>query len=211
MANEKNRINNTGDDDDDEKTISSQYDDELKRNKRIKLAIYIAIFAVFQAIVILVFGLVIMRAKSPKLKLSNIEFNNLDIVNSESPSFDMNLRAMVTIKNPNFGPYEFHETVATFSYGGATVGQAIIPMGDDGMMSTKTIDVIVSLSSSQLSNTGDLRREFSAGTLTLNSVATMTGNVKLMFFVKKKKKEAHMNCTITMDINQKILQFLECN
>ncbi|PON39885.1 Late embryogenesis abundant protein [Parasponia andersonii] len=186
--------------------------DELKRKKRIKLAIYIAIFAVFQVIVITVFGLVVMRAKSPKLRLSNdIEFQNLKVVNSgqSSPSFDMSFSTQVRVKNSNFGPYKFDNTTAIFTYGGATIGQVVIPKGKAGLKSTKKINVVVNLSSSQLPNTANLGSELTSGTLTLSSTAKMTGKVELMLIMKK-KKSANMDCTITMDVNEKKLRSLEC-
>ena len=48
--------------DEESATLTSE---ELRRRKRIKLAIYIAAFAVFQTIVILVFVLIVMRVKTP--------------------------------------------------------------------------------------------------------------------------------------------------
>ncbi|PON39880.1 Late embryogenesis abundant protein [Parasponia andersonii] len=191
--------------------LATLQSDELKRKKRIKLAIYIAIFAVFQVIVITVFGLVVMRAKSPKLRLSNnIDFHNLNIVNvGSSPSFDINFSTQVRVKNSNFGPYKFDNTTAIFTYGGATVGHVIIPKGKAGLKSTKKINVIVSLSSSQLPNTADLGTELAAGTLTLSTTVKMTGKVELMLIMKK-KKSANMNCTIIIDVNQKKLRNLEC-
>ena len=189
----------------------SAYSDakELKRKKRIKLAIYIAIFAVFQIIVITVFGLVIMRAKSPKLRLSNIEIQNLNKVNDGSSSFDMSFNAQVRVKNSNFGPYKFDNTTATFTYGGATVGEVSIPKGKAGLKSTKKINVKVSLNSSQLPSTADLGRDLNTGTLTFSAMAKMTGKVELMFIMKK-KKSTNMNCTITIDVNEQKLRSLEC-
>lgn len=59
--NRQSRVN-----DEESATLQSQ---ELKGKKRIKLALYVAAFLVFQVIVISVFGLVVMRVKSPKLRL----------------------------------------------------------------------------------------------------------------------------------------------
>ncbi|XP_062074462.1 late embryogenesis abundant protein At1g64065-like [Humulus lupulus] len=196
----------------DEESASSQ-SNELKRKKRIRLAMYIAIFLVFQVIVITAFGLVIMRAKSPKLRLSNdIEFQNLNTATSgtASPSFDLTFSAQVRVKNSNFGPYKFDNTTATFTYGGATVGQVIIPKGKAGIKSTKKINVIVNLSSSQLSDTAKLGSELSAGTLTLTGTAKMSGRVELMMIMKK-TKSANMDCTITIDVAAKTVRTFECN
>ncbi|PON97741.1 Late embryogenesis abundant protein [Trema orientale] len=192
----------------------SAYSDakELKRKKRIKLAIYIAIFAVFQIIVITVFGLVIMRAKTPKFRLSNIEIQTLNKANggpSSSPSFDVTFNAQVRVKNPNFGPYKFDDSTAIFTYGNAIVGQVTIPKSKAGFKSTKKINVVVSLSSKQLPNTANLGSDLTTGTLTLSATAKMTGKVELMLIMKK-KKSANMDCTIAIDVNEKKLRSLEC-
>ena len=182
--------------------------DELKRKKRIKLAIYIAIFAVFQIIVITVFGLVVMRAKSPKLRLSkDFEFQNLQT--TSTPSFDMSFTTQVRVKNTNWGPYKFQNTTAVFTHDGAVVGQVDIPKGKAGMKSTKKMDVTVHLSSSQLANTAKLGSELNSGILTLTSTARMTGKVELMLIMKK-NKSANMNCTITIDVAAKTLRSLQC-
>ncbi|PON97750.1 Late embryogenesis abundant protein [Trema orientale] len=184
--------------------------EELKRKKRIKLAIYIVAFIIFQVIVITAFSLTVMKVKTPKLRLANIQFQTLDTSTANSPSFDMSFTTQVRVKNTNFGPYKFDATTATFTYDGATVGQVIIPKGKAGLKSTKKINnVIVNLSSTQLANTANLGSELTAGTLTLSGTANMTGKVELMLIMKK-KKSINMNCTITIDVAAKNLRSLEC-
>ncbi|KAL5551874.1 hypothetical protein UlMin_002050 [Ulmus minor] len=194
----------------DEEAANSQ-EKELKRQKRIKLAIYIAIFAVFQMIVIGVFGAVVMKAKTPKFRLSNdVQVKNLDTTNTvSSPSFNLSFTTQVRIKNPNFGPYKFDGTTAAFTYQGETVGEITILKGKAGMKSTKKIDVSVSLNSTQLANKVSLGAELSSGTLTLRSSGNMNGKVELMWIMKK-KKSTNMNCTIVFDVQPQTLRSLEC-
>ena len=104
----------------DEESSFKTYAEELKRKKRIKLAIYIAGFAVFQTIVILVFALLVMRVKTQEIRLgNNVKFHNVTIGgNSTSPSFDINFTTQLRVKNANFGPYKYDSTIATFMYKG---------------------------------------------------------------------------------------------
>lgn len=192
-------------------TLQPDHDQLIKRKKRIKLAIYIAIFAVFQIIVITAFALVVMRAKSPKLKLSDkFEFKTLTTNSSpSSPSFDMTFTTQVRVKNTNWGPYKFDNTTATFTYDGEPVGEVVIPKGKAGMRSTKKVTVSVSLSSTNLRNTAKLGSELNGGILTLGSTAKMTGKVELMFIMKK-KKSAKMHCSITLDVPKQTVRTLEC-
>ena len=185
-------------------------DEELKRKKRIKLAIYIVVFIIFQVIVITAFSLTVMKVKSPKLRLANIQVQTLTTGAANSPSFDLSFTTQVRVKNTNFGPYKFDATTVNFTYGGATVGQVIVPKGKAGLKSTKKINnVIVNLSSSQLPNTADLGRELAEGTLTLSTAAKMTGKVELMLIMKK-KKSINVNCTITIDVAGKTVRNLQC-
>ncbi|KAL5551968.1 hypothetical protein UlMin_002144 [Ulmus minor] len=202
-------VNGNGHRRSDEESAPTIQSDELKRKKRIKLAIYIVAFVIFQVIVITVIGLTVMKVKSPKLRLDNVQFQTLTTSSSTSPSFDMSFTAQVRVKNTNFGRYKFDGSTMTFTYDGVAVGKVIIPKGKAGLKSTKKINVTVNLSSSALQNTGNLGSELNGGVLTISSSARMTGKVELMM-VMKKKKSADMNCTLTVDVATKALRTLQC-
>ncbi|CAN6579052.1 unnamed protein product [Malus baccata var. baccata] len=186
---------------------SLQSADELKRKKRIKLAVYIGIFIVFQIIVITVISLTVMKVKTPKVRLGNINIQDLNSVPA-TPSFDTKFTTQIRIKNPNWGRYKFDASNVTFLYQGATVGQVDIPKSKAGMLSTKKVNVEVSLSSSSLSSS-NLGSELSSGVLTLNSAAKLTGKVELMLIMKK-KKSSNMDCTIAFELSSKTLRSLQC-
>lgn len=194
--------------DEESATLQSQ---ELKRKKRIKLGICIAVFAVSQVIVNTLFGLVVMRVKSPKLRLSNIQIQNLATGSSTSlpNSFDMSFTTQVRVKNSNFGPYKYDNTTVVFTLHGTTVGELAIPKGSAGMKSIKNINNLqVRLNSQALPSTAGT--ELNSGVLRLSSRAKMTGKVELMMIMKK-KKSAEMECTIVIDVSTKAtVRSLEC-
>ncbi|KAL6274723.1 hypothetical protein ACE6H2_025415 [Prunus campanulata] len=72
------------------------------------------------------------------------------------------------------GPYKFNAGNVTIQHQGATVGVVAVPKRKAGILSTKRINVEVSLSSSAISGS-NLGSELSNGVLTLNSVARLTG------------------------------------
>ncbi|XP_050269131.1 late embryogenesis abundant protein At1g64065-like [Quercus robur] len=194
----------------DEESGALTSNQELKRKKRIKLAIYIAAFAVFQTIVILVFALTVMRVKTLKVRLgTDVTFQNFSTGTQASPAFDLSFTTQVRVKNTNFGPYKFDSTIATFMYQGVTVGQVIIPKGKAGLRSTKKVGVTVNVNSNALPSTTNLGSELGAHVLTLNSHAKLSGKVELMFIMKK-KKSAEMNCTMTIDLSTKAVQSMIC-
>ena len=179
----------------DEESSFKTYAEELKRKKRIKLAIYIAGFAVFQTIVILVFALIVMRVKTPEVRLgNNVKFHNVTIGgNSTSPSFDINFTTQLRVKNTNFGPYKYDNTIATFMHKGVSVGQVTIPKGKAGLRLTKKVGITVNVNSKDLPSSANLAGDLDSGLLMLNSHAKLSGKVELMFIMKKKKKSVEMN------------------
>ncbi|KAK9927090.1 hypothetical protein M0R45_024292 [Rubus argutus] len=183
-------------------------EDELKRQKRIKLFTYIGIFIVFQIIVMTVFGLTVMKVKTPKVRLGEIDIQSLNSVPA-TPSFDTSFTTQIRVKNTNWGPYKFDATTATFLYQGVAVGQVSIPKSKAGMRSTKKINVEVSLNTDGLPSSSTLGSELNSGILTLTSEAKLTGKVELMLIMKK-KKSASMDCTIAFDLSTKTVKTLQC-
>ncbi|BFG31821.1 uncharacterized protein Pyn_37347 [Prunus yedoensis var. nudiflora] len=177
--------------------------DELKRKKKIKMAIYISIFVVFQIIVITTMSLTVMKVKTPKFRLGNINFQSFE----STPSFDLKFTTQIRIKNSaNWGSYKFKASNVTFQHQGQTLGKIDIEKGKVGWLSTIKRNANVSLSSSAIngSNLG-----LSNGVLTLNSVGRLEGKVAIMFIMKK-KKATNMNCTIAFDVTAKTLNPLHC-
>ncbi|KAL4596153.1 hypothetical protein ACB092_12G143400 [Castanea dentata] len=164
--------------------------EELKRKQRIKLAIYIAAFAVFQTIVILVFALIVMRVKTPKVWLgNNLKFHNPPL----------------RVKNTNFGPYKY-DTIATFMYKGVSVGQVTIPKGKVGLRLIKIVGVTVK----DLPTSANLAGDLGSGLLMLNSYAKLSGKVELMFIMQK-KKFVEMNSTMTINLSSKEIHSMICD
>nr|XP_011465629.1 PREDICTED: uncharacterized protein LOC105351809 [Fragaria vesca subsp. vesca] len=185
-------------------------EDELKRQKRITLFTYIGIFIVFQIIVMTVFGLTVMKVKTPKVRLGEISITNFNSA-AATPSFDTTFNTQIRVKNTNWGPYKFDAGMVTFMYQGAPVGTvtSLYPKGKAGMRGTKKINVNVSLNTAALPSGSTLSSELSGGVLTLTSKAKLTGKVELMLIMKK-KKSASMNCTIQIDVSGKTVKSLEC-
>ncbi|KAI4364921.1 hypothetical protein MLD38_020952 [Melastoma candidum] len=184
-------------------------DEEEKRKKRIKWAIYIAAFTVFQVMVLLVFGLVIMKVKAPKFRIGTFDIPTLN-ADQAVPSFNMTFVAPIRIKNTNFGPYKYDATTVGFTYGGVAVGAVTVPKSKASFKSTKKVNLEVSLNSNALSRANsNLGNELSKGVITLGSQGTMNGKVTLMLMFKKKKSTT-MNCTMTVDVAAKSVKSVQC-
>ncbi|KAK9927085.1 hypothetical protein M0R45_024287 [Rubus argutus] len=175
-------------------------EDELKRKKRIKCFAYIGIFIVFQMAVIAVFGLTVMKVKTPKVRLGDSTLSGFTSSSTGTPTFNTQIR----IKNTNWGPYKYDAGTVTFLYQNVTVGTADVPKGKAGMRGTKKISVNATLDASALPSGSTLGNE-----LTLSTAAQLTGKVELMLIMKK-KKSASMSCTIVIDVPGKSVKSVEC-
>ncbi|KAF8031335.1 hypothetical protein BT93_D0503 [Corymbia citriodora subsp. variegata] len=182
---------------------------EERRKKRIKWAAYIAAFTVFQVAVIVVFVLVIMKARTPKFRVGTLQIQSLDT--TQARSFKASFLAPIRIKNNNFGPYKYDASTVNFTFGGVQVGQVTIPKSKANFMSTKKIDLNVNLSSGNLSSSvsSTLQSQLSSGVLTLMSEAKLNGKVEVMIIFKK-KKSTKMNCTMEINVSPKTLKSVSC-
>ncbi|ONI07251.1 hypothetical protein PRUPE_5G108900 [Prunus persica] len=170
---------------------------ELKRKKRIKLAIYIAIFVVFQTIVITIMSLTVLKVKTPKFRLGNIS-----VESDEATS--LKFKTQIKIKNSaNWGSYKFKASNVTFQHQGKIVGVLDIEKGKVGWLSTIKRDAEVSLNLDAI-NGSNLGSE-----VMLNSVGRLEGKVAIMFIMKK-KKATNMNCTIAFHVNEQSVSPVHC-
>ncbi|KAL2524987.1 Late [Abeliophyllum distichum] len=180
---------------DEESTAFQSIDDhELKKKKRLKCFAYIALFAVFQTIIILVFALTVMRVKTPKVRLGEVS------VSSTNGNGGIRFSARVLVRNRNFGHYKFDDTIATIKSGDVTLGQFVIQESRARARSTKKLYIIADINSSS-ANT--------SGVLPLSVEAKLRGKVHLMKVIKK-KKYADMSCTLLINLATNAVQDLNC-
>ncbi|GFZ06422.1 hypothetical protein Acr_18g0005920 [Actinidia rufa] len=96
----------------------SQSDDELRRQKRKKWALYIIAFVIFQTGVIVFFSMTVMKFRTPKfrVRLAN-SFETFDV---QPSSFNLRMNTQFGIKNTNFGPFKYGNSTVYFYYKGNT-------------------------------------------------------------------------------------------
>ncbi|KAJ9679592.1 hypothetical protein PVL29_021500 [Vitis rotundifolia] len=182
----------------------------LRRKKIMKYSLYAAAFVVFQTIVITSFALTVMRIKNPKFRLRNTVVE--DIVyssNTSTTSFGMRIHAEVTVENTNFGNFTFENSTVTFAYGGNTVGEVFIARARARARSIRKIDVMVDVSSNNVSSNSNLGSELNSGRLMLTSHGRLNGRVQVMKLIKK-RKSAQMNCTMGVNLMEREIEDLNC-
>ncbi|XP_050377759.1 late embryogenesis abundant protein At1g64065-like [Argentina anserina] len=177
-----------------------------KMQKNRKCFAYIGIFIVFQIIVMTVFGLTVMKIKTPSVRLRSVTVSDLS---SSSSSFTATLIAEVAVKNKNFGSYRFDATTANVTYGAVTLGRGDIAKARAGLKKTKRFNVTIDVSSSGVSDSSTLATDLTAGNVTLWALSRVTGKVSLMGLMKK-RKTANMNCSMIVNVPNKVVYDWTC-
>lgn len=184
---------------------------ELRRRKRRRCLIYILLFAVFQAGIILILALTVMRTRTPKFRVSAAAFGAVDYSSAAAnPSFNIRMYAELSVRNTNFGRYKFESTTVYFHYNGAVIGSAFVPSWRAGARSTRVVNVEVELSSTGLLDRVQLANDLKAGVLPLTSQSTLNGKVELLGIIKR-EKAADLECFIAINLVPRTLGYLSCD
>ncbi|KAG5558699.1 hypothetical protein RHGRI_008605 [Rhododendron griersonianum] len=184
--------------------------DELRRQKRKKLLVYIAAFVVFQTAIIVLFSLTVMKVKTPKFRVRSASFTTTFDVQPTDPSFALNMNAQFGVKNTNYGPYKYDNTTVYFYYNDIQVGSAAVPKSKANFLSTKRFNVAMDLSSANLTSVNtNLASDLNSGVLPLTSKSRLSGKVELMLIFKK-KKSVDMSCTMDVRIATRELENVKC-
>ncbi|GFY84140.1 hypothetical protein Acr_03g0009140 [Actinidia rufa] len=157
-------------------------DRELRNKKRKKWALYIIAFIIFQAGIIALFTMTVMKFRTPKYRMRPV--NSLSTTSVQASSFNARLSTQLGIKNTNFGPYKYRASNISFYY--------------------KDLAVPPSLASST-----EWGSAISSGVLPLTSQSRLTGKIEIMFIFKK-KRAINLNCTMDLNITGKQLENITC-
>ncbi|CAN4077643.1 unnamed protein product [Withania somnifera] len=164
-----------------------------RKKKRIRSFFLTTIFITG---IILLFSLVFLRIKSPKMRLENIKIAN-------DGDGRLNFSAQLFLRNRNFWRYDYDSTLGTINTeGGVTIGQFVISDGEVRRRSTKKNYVMANIIlPSRFNNT--------SGILPLITEAKIRGKVKV-FRVFKWKKTVDLSCTMSINLTISAIQDLDC-
>lgn len=186
----------------------------LRKERSGKCFVYVFAGIVILCLLTLVFALIVLRFRFPDVNLSSVAVKNLRLSNvgtasSSNSSFSATLVAEVTIKNTNFGRFNFENSTMSVLYGGMNVGDIRIGRWSVKARETRKMNVAVEVRSNRLSDTKNLSSDMMSGMLKLNSYASLSGRVNLLNIIKK-RKIAEMNCTMTLNLTSGAIEDLQC-
>ncbi|KAL0330014.1 UNVERIFIED_CONTAM: hypothetical protein Sradi_4988100 [Sesamum radiatum] len=174
-----------------------------------KCLVYILLALVLQSIALLIFGLVVLRIKTPTLQLSAAAVKDLHY---DPTSLNVTVVAVVRLHNMNFGRFKFRGGNTTFLYENATVGVTAIYDGGVGSREKREMSVSVKVMASdrQLSdNSVDFSRDVDSGLIKLRSLAKLKGEVRVVKIINR-HTTAVMDCTMALNLTGQAIQDLLC-
>ncbi|KAG4175555.1 hypothetical protein ERO13_A11G191700v2, partial [Gossypium hirsutum] len=116
------------------------------------------------------------------------------------PKFKVRFAAKMTVKNPNFGYFRYGVTNVSFAYRGIQVGEVLIPKARVRAVSTRKMNAAINLNSNNVRNDTNLESDIRSGTLTLT-----------VHKVNGRKRTAALNCTLTVNLPEKLVQDIHCS
>ncbi|XP_030470194.1 late embryogenesis abundant protein At1g64065-like [Syzygium oleosum] len=180
------------------------------RGRSSKCPVYLLTAFVVLCVVALIFSLIVLRPAHPELALLDVSVESLNYT-SDYPAtrLDATLAVQATLKNTNFGRFEFENSNLTMSYNGTVIGEKALGNGTVWSRETKHVDVVVAVRSSRISDLKNLSSDMSDNVLELTSYAELRGTVHLIKIVKRRLTSV-MNCTMSLDLSNRRVQHLIC-
>ncbi|KAK6132148.1 hypothetical protein DH2020_034104 [Rehmannia glutinosa] len=179
---------------------------EQRKKKRNKCLLYIVLFAIFQAAVILIFVLTIMRVRTPKFRVRSAALTNFSVGTPETPSLTAAMNAELAVRNANFGRYKYRNTTVEFLYRGTPVGQVTVRGSRANWRSTRKFEVRADLN---LGVNSELGNDLRAGIVPITSQARMRGRVDLIF-VMRRNRSTDMNCSMEIVVATQQIRNIIC-
>ncbi|XP_010418450.1 PREDICTED: late embryogenesis abundant protein At1g64065-like [Camelina sativa] len=170
------------------------------------LTIIVIIFAVF-----LILSSIFLRISTPEIETTSVSTRDLRFGgNSTNPYFNATLVSDITIRNSNFGAFEFED------------GSLRVVYADHGVVGVTTIEgrrveahktvkitcVVVEIGSFRLLDTKGLDSDLRLGFLELRSVAEIRGRIKVLG--RRRWKVSVMSCTMRLNLTGRFIQHLLC-
>ncbi|KAM1386924.1 hypothetical protein PS1_033323 [Malus domestica] len=126
-------------------------------------------------------------AKDPTTTVNSVVLKDLDLaLNIPRLSVDVNLTLGVdlSVNNPNKVGFKYKNSTAFLNYRGTNVGEAQIGSGEIFADRTKSMNVTLTIMADRLLGKSELFSDVVAGTLPLNTLTKVSGEVSVLGIFK---------------------------
>ncbi|CAH2048281.1 unnamed protein product [Thlaspi arvense] len=171
------------------------------------LTIIVIVFAVC-----LVLSLIFLRISKPEIEIVSISTRDLRFDgNSTNPYFNATLVSDISIRNSNFGAFEFGDSSLRVVYADhGVVGETTVEgRRVEAHKTVRLTGIVAEIGSFRLLNTRGLDSDLGSGLLELRSVAEVRGRIKVMG--RRRWKVSVMSCTMRLNLNGRFIQNVLCD
>lgn len=175
--------------------------DEVKKRKRRRcIIIWSSILGTFFtiALVLLILGLTVFKAKKPVLTVDNVSLEDFNF--SLNPlalqvSLNLSLGLDISIENPNKVGVKYKNSAAIVRYRGEDIGNVPVPAGKIGSDDKKQLNLTLTVYADRLARRSELYQEVLGGNLMFTTYARIKAKVRVLFI------HIHVTSTSTCDVN----------
>ncbi|PWA72146.1 late embryogenesis abundant protein, LEA-14 [Artemisia annua] len=180
--------------------VSVTVDEAKKRKRRRCIIIWSSVLATFAtiALVLLILGLIVFKAKKPVITVDNVSLEDLDV--SINPlalqvSLNLSLGLDISIENPNKVGVKYKSSSAIVRYKGDDIGNVPIPAGKIGSDDKKNLNLTLTVYADRLVTNSEIYREVLGGNLMFTTYTKIKAKVRVLFI------HIHVTSTSTCDVN----------
>ncbi|KAI3788505.1 hypothetical protein L2E82_01273 [Cichorium intybus] len=151
------------------------------------------------ALVFLILGLTVFKAKKPVLTVGSVALEDFNVAVNTFPvrvSLNLSLALGISIENPNKVGVKYGNSSASLLYRGTEIGEVPIPAGEIGSDETKQLNLTVTVFADRLLSDSDLYRDLIInGNLPFSTYTRIKAKVRVLFI------HIHVTSTSTCDVN----------
>ncbi|XP_057440349.1 uncharacterized protein LOC130732287 [Lotus japonicus] len=164
-------------------------------------------------LLVVILALTVFKPQHPITKVDSIQLQDMDM------NFDMfrmridlnvTLHADVTVKNPNKFGFKYSNGTAEVSYRGEKIGEAPIPSGEISSGESKGMNLTLTVMADRFFNNPQYFSDAKSGTLPLNTVTKIAGEVSILGFIKF-HVESFSSCDFSINLNDKTVVEKMCH
>ncbi|XP_052111051.1 uncharacterized protein LOC127742484 [Arachis duranensis] len=175
----------------------------MRCSKRMKICCGVTAAIVILLVVILVILIfTVFKQKDPTVTLQSVKVKEASLVVFPVEVINVSLGILLTVENPNYGSFSYHNSTAYLNYRGKLLATA--PLHEDTLPARGSLNISTTLNfyADDIMKVLDLVADLVKGVINFTSTTTLEGRVKVLNLFKKKATSSSF-CDISVFVHDK--------
>ncbi|KAL2981440.1 hypothetical protein AAZX31_13G289900 [Glycine max] len=180
--------------------LAAKAESEAMANKGLKFCLIVSLlFLIIVTIVIVTLFFTVFKPKDPNITVHPIGLEHFDFSLLPNITANVSLGMVITIENPNYGSFEFTNSIGYINFHDTVVGE--VPIGAELVPAHGQINVNTwaNFMVAKLISVPKFWSDVLSGTLNFTSTSSLPG-IARMFKIFKLKATAYSSCNISLRI-----------